>query len=77
MLHVHVVAAYLGRRPFVSRGYAMFVVSAEAITNSLQMDPGDSAIDRLFEAAQFVDSQGIWDLHFPGIEVGAQGFWFA
>ncbi|CAE7332500.1 unnamed protein product [Symbiodinium pilosum] len=48
----------LGGRPFVSRGYAMFVVSAEAIVSSLQIDPGDSAIDRLFESAKFFDSQG-------------------
>ena len=58
-----------GLRPFVSRGYAMFVVSAEAIVSSLQIDPGDSAIDRLFESAQFFDSQGTWDLHFPGIQI--------
>eukprot|EP00439_Symbiodinium_sp_Y106_P024284 s3131_g2.t4 len=48
----------LGGRPFISGDYVMFVVTADALVSSLDMDPGDSAIDRLFEHARFFDSHG-------------------
>ncbi|OLP87705.1 hypothetical protein AK812_SmicGene31060 [Symbiodinium microadriaticum] len=48
----------VGGRPFISGDYVMFVVTAEALVCSLDMDPGDSAIDRLFEHARFFDGHG-------------------
>ena len=44
----------VGGRPFISGDYVMFVVTAEALVCSLDMDPGDSAIDRLFEHARLL-----------------------
>ncbi|CAE6932327.1 unnamed protein product [Symbiodinium natans] len=47
----------LGDRPFVSGDYVMFVVTAEALASSLDIDPGDSALDQLFQSAAFFDAK--------------------